>query len=190
MATTPTYGFPYPSTSDSPHGPNQVGALAQAVEDKIELNDADRVLIKSLLAGYAAPAQTGSGSLTVGGTGVTIMSVAIPDPGFSYHILGSGGMGWAMSAATQPNNLLEVGITINSTTYNSNRLTYGCGVSFSLGAGFNQPTIPVPEKRSDSFGAQSGAKTVRLIVRNSGAANMTIPAAGPDISLSVRIVPA
>lgn len=190
MAATPKFAFPYPGTGDSPHGPNQLGALALAVENKIDTTDIDRALIKSLLAGFAAPAQTGSGSLTVGGTGVTIMSVAIPDPGFPFHILASGGMGWAMTAATQPNNLLEVGITINSTTYNSNRLTYGCGISFSLGAGFNQPTIAVPEKRSDSFGAQTGAKTVRLIVRNSGAANMTIPAAGPDIALSVRIVPA
>lgn len=33
--TTPVLGYPYPTTSDSPHGPSQIQALAQAVEDDI-----------------------------------------------------------------------------------------------------------------------------------------------------------
>lgn len=192
MAATPTYGFPYPGTGDSPHGPNQLSALALAVEDKIELMDADRTLIKELLKGYTPPAQTGSGTLATGGDGAVIKSVAIPDPGFAYHIIASGGMGWAMAAASVPGRLIECAITINSVVYTTNRITYGCSVSHSLGAGFSQPTVPLPMDRSDAMGAQTGAKTVNLIARNSAspAANMTIPSGGADIKLHVRIVPA
>lgn len=32
MGATPIYGFPYPGVNDSPNGPNQVQALAEAVE--------------------------------------------------------------------------------------------------------------------------------------------------------------
>lgn len=35
MPATPTYGLPYPGTADSPHGPNQVQALAEAVETEL-----------------------------------------------------------------------------------------------------------------------------------------------------------
>lgn len=37
--STSTYGFPYPTASDSPAGHTQMQALAQAVEDRIELLD-------------------------------------------------------------------------------------------------------------------------------------------------------
>lgn len=40
MAATPVYSFPYPGTGDSPHGPNQVKALADAVEAKFITVDA------------------------------------------------------------------------------------------------------------------------------------------------------
>ena len=36
MATTPVYAFPYPTTSDSPHGPNNLQALALAVEGQFQ----------------------------------------------------------------------------------------------------------------------------------------------------------
>lgn len=37
--STSTYGFPYPTASDTPAGHTQMQALAQAVEDRIELLD-------------------------------------------------------------------------------------------------------------------------------------------------------
>lgn len=40
MALTPIYSLPYPGTGDSPHGPNQIQALALALEAKIALMDA------------------------------------------------------------------------------------------------------------------------------------------------------
>lgn len=190
MAATATYGFPYPGLSDSPHGPNQIQALAQAVEDQLELTDDEAALIKELLAGYAAPAQTGSGNLSTGGNGAVIMEVAIPDPGFSYHIIASGALGWAMVGASQPNQLLEGAITVNSLVYTTNRITAGYRHSVSLGALFTQSTLSVPEKRSDALGAQSGSKTVRLLARNSGANTMYITPDGADTALTVRIVPA
>lgn len=36
MATTPVYAFPYPTIDDSPHGPNNVEALALAVETRLQ----------------------------------------------------------------------------------------------------------------------------------------------------------
>lgn len=40
MPTTPVYAFPYPALSDSPNGPVQFQALAEAVENKIVTVDA------------------------------------------------------------------------------------------------------------------------------------------------------
>lgn len=139
---------------------------------------------------YYQGTEVGNGTLAPGGNGATIMSVAIPDPGWTYYIVASASCGWAMSAATQPGNLIEGSITIDSTVYNTNRLRAGYSVSHSLGAAFTQPTLVVPMRRSDSFGAFSGGKTIRLMVRNSGAVNMTIPAGAADTSLSVWVHPA
>lgn len=193
MPSTPTYGFRYPALSDDPNVPEDIQFLADDVEDEIERVDADittqTARSDGLISGYAAPTQTGSGSLTVGSTAI-IMTVSITDPGFSYYIVAGGSIGWAMSAATQPGNLFEGSVTIDSTVYNTNRLVGGFSVAHSLGAAFTQPTLMLPVKRSDAFAAFTGAKTVRLIARNSGSATMTIPAAGIDTTLTVRIVPA
>lgn len=35
MGTTPIYAFPYPGVGDSPHGPNQIQGLAEAVETSL-----------------------------------------------------------------------------------------------------------------------------------------------------------
>jgi hypothetical protein len=40
MAATPVYALPYPGTGESPHGPNQLAALALALEAKLVLLDA------------------------------------------------------------------------------------------------------------------------------------------------------
>lgn len=40
-AATPIYGFPYPVLGDSPHGPNQLEDLAEAVEAALADTDAD-----------------------------------------------------------------------------------------------------------------------------------------------------
>ncbi len=39
-ASTPTYAFPYPEDLDPPNGPDQIGALALAVEGKFVSVDA------------------------------------------------------------------------------------------------------------------------------------------------------
>lgn len=189
MPVTPTYGIPYPSLSDAPDGPAQLEALADEVEVELTRLDAADVSIRSLISGYAAPTQTGSGTLTTA-TAATIMTVSISSPGISYQIIAGGSIGWAMIGATLPGQLLEGAITVDSTTYNVNRIVAGFHISDSLGAGFSQSTLIVPRKRSDALGPYTGAHTVRLIARNSGANSMTIPAAGVDTSLTVQIVPA
>lgn len=40
MGVTATYNFPYPELGDPPNGPVQINALAQAVEDQLEITDA------------------------------------------------------------------------------------------------------------------------------------------------------
>ncbi len=47
MGATPTYGFPYPNSSDTPNGPTQVAALATALEAKIIAMDA---ILNSMIA--------------------------------------------------------------------------------------------------------------------------------------------
>lgn len=187
MPSTPTYGIPYPSLSDSPNGPAQMQALALEVENEITRVDARIATDETLLAGFAPAAQVASGTLN-SAVAVTVASVVISDPGFSYHILVSGACGWSMTGASAPGNLFEGSITLDSATYNVNRIVGGFVVSHSLGAGFTQPTLILPVKRSDAFGAQTGAHTIRLIVRNSSAAQMNVTAAAVDTTLMVRIV--
>lgn len=192
MPITPTYGLPYPSLSDPPNGPAQFQDLAEEVEVELTRIDADvagnESTFNDIIRGFAPPTQTGSGSLSSAAQAI-IMTVSIVDPGFSYYVIAGGSIGWAMSGATQPGGLLVGAITIDSAVYNVNVLRHGHQVSHSLGAGFTQPTCVVPTTRSDVFGAFVGAKTVRLIARNSSAVTMTIPAAGLDTTLHVRIVP-
>lgn len=188
MPSTPTYGIPYPSLSDPPNGPAQMQALALEVETEITRVDARIATDETLLAGFAPATQTGSGTLTVGGNGAVLASVVISDPGFSYHAVVSGSFGWSVIAATTPGQLIEGSITLNSTTYNSNRIVAGFQVSHSLGANFSQPTVILAQKRTDAFGALTGANTIRLIARNTGSTNMNIPAAATDLTLMVRIV--
>lgn len=49
MAATPIYAFPYPGTGDSPNGPAQIQALAEALEAKL-------VLVDAAISGKADPA--------------------------------------------------------------------------------------------------------------------------------------
>lgn len=133
-------------------------------------------------------AQSGSGTVS-SGTSLTVASVAIPDPGFPYYIKASGAFGWTVVAASIAGRLAEGAITVDSTVYTTNRLSAGYGVSDSIGAGFTQSTINISERKSASY---TGTHTVRLIARNttSPAADITVPASGPDTMLAVTVVPA
>lgn len=51
--TTPTYGFPYPTSSDTPAGHTQMQALATAIEGKFVTNDATVTAINGALSPYA-----------------------------------------------------------------------------------------------------------------------------------------
>lgn len=146
--------------------------------------------VRSEPAAMAAPSQLNSGTLAPGGNGVIIYQLTVNDPGFSYWLECSGSIGWAMSSASQPGNLLECSITLDSTVYNTNRSHAAYGVSDSLGAAFSQSSVVLAPKNTASFGAFTGTHVARLIVRNSGAANMTIPASMVDGYMNVRVVPA
>lgn len=54
MPTTPNYALPYPGTSDPPHGPNQLAALASAVDTALlGINNALDARLDVIEAGYA-----------------------------------------------------------------------------------------------------------------------------------------
>lgn len=47
MGLTPVYGFPYPALTDSPNGPAQIQALAEAVEADLVVTDANVATLQS-----------------------------------------------------------------------------------------------------------------------------------------------
>lgn len=47
MGVTPIYGFPYPALTDSPNGPAQIQALAEAVEADLAITDANVSTLQS-----------------------------------------------------------------------------------------------------------------------------------------------
>jgi hypothetical protein len=54
MGTTPIYGFPYPGVNDSPNGPAQIQALAEAVEADLALTDAAATALSARVTGLTA----------------------------------------------------------------------------------------------------------------------------------------
>lgn len=66
MGVTPVYGFPYPALTDSPDGPAQIQALAEAVEADLQVTDANIATLNALgptytklLGGQRRTADTG-----------------------------------------------------------------------------------------------------------------------------------
>lgn len=136
---------------------------------------------------FDKPAQVGSGTLTTGGNGVTIMSVSVADPGYAYKLQVGGSIDWAVIAGSTPNQLMGASITLDSTVYNVGEIIRGFAMSSSIGAGFNQPTVTAA---SSPTGTLTGAHTIRLMARNFGGSSYTIPPASPATTLSVELIPA
>jgi hypothetical protein len=71
MAGTTPLGFPYPSTTDTPHGPNQIQALALAVDAQIQNFTGDVNLVSAAKvrwnAGDTEIARRAAGQLTTPG---------------------------------------------------------------------------------------------------------------------------
>lgn len=78
MPSTPIYGLPYPSLSDPPDGPAQIGALAQAVEDELNRIDGELAVLQDVPVAQSAAA---SGSVsTTSGTYVALTN----NPGVAF----------------------------------------------------------------------------------------------------------
>lgn len=138
---------------------------------------------------FDRPAQTGSGTLPVGGNGSTIMSVSVADPGYAYRVKAGGSLDWAVAAASTPNQLLVCSVTMDSTVYNVGDIALGYELSESLGAGFTQPSA-VAEAGNSALLAAGTAHTFRLMARNSGGGNYTLPSGGRATNMSVEVIPA
>lgn len=75
MPSTPIYGLPYPSLSDSPNGPEQFQALAEAVEAELDRID-------DAISGVPiTQAATAAGSVSTTSTSYVTLS---GDPGLSF----------------------------------------------------------------------------------------------------------
>lgn len=81
MPSTPIYGLPYPSLSDSPNGPEQFQALAEAVEAELDRID-------DTVSGIPVT-QSASASGSVDTTSLTYVTLS-GDPGLSFVSPSSG----------------------------------------------------------------------------------------------------
>lgn len=77
MGLTPVYGFPYPALTDSPNGPAQIQALAEAVEADLQTTDANVTALTAAGLTYArfvGGTQRSSDTGTI--TGETVFSTS------------------------------------------------------------------------------------------------------------------
>ena len=105
MAATPVYAFPYPGTGDQPHGPNQLKALADAVEAKFVTNDAAVAALQNpsdtaFNNEQVATGSTSSTSYTATLTGATAAGLSFTAPASGKVILYNNGL-LAASATAQ-----------------------------------------------------------------------------------------
>lgn len=134
---------------------------------------------------FDQPAQVGSGTLNVA-TDLTMKSLSVADPGYAYRVVGGGAIDWGVIAASSPLQLMVASITVDSTGWNVGQISAGFQVSHSAGGSGTQPTAIATPGNSASF---TGAHTVRLIARNGGGTNFTVPVSALT-RLNVTLVPA
>lgn len=77
--TTPTYGFPYPTASDTPAGHTQMQALATAVENRIVQLDPAVTPVTQI--GFEAQSASAQSWAAGGGNKITLSSFAKPVQG-------------------------------------------------------------------------------------------------------------
>lgn len=114
--TTPTYGFPYPTASDTPAGHTQMQALAESLEAKIVAMDA--ILNAQIATRFKGTAKPGTDQVI--GTSETIMTETVTFTavsGRSYLILHTADFATASGTAL-------------NTTYN---YRYAAGASLTTG---------------------------------------------------------
>lgn len=141
--------------------------------------------------GFQPPAQSGSGTLPAGSaTGAVIFALSVADPGYSYALEVSGALGWGVLSATSSlAHNMWVTTTLDSTTYNSGRISSGFAIALpGIAAGNSQPSYQLAPQTSAVL---TGAHTVRLMCRNNHASDTyTIPAASVESRLQCLLVPA
>src|SRR6202000_3220136 len=106
----------------------------------------------------AQPTQTGVGSLPSGVT-ATIAQVAVPDPGYPYHIVSGGLVDFgASNGSTSAPAALQCSINVGSAVLNTNALTraQASSVSASLGTDYNC-VVPVNTSSNITPGGYTGS---------------------------------
>lgn len=141
----------------------------------------------------ASPTQTGFGSLGNGVT-TTIASIAIPDPGYAYHVETSAMVDYSASAVGAG---LLLSVNMDSTTYNTNAITQGHGSTPTASTSTDVNAYAPHESSFKTTPAGfTGAHTISLVAQGQGA-GITVfdginhgSGAGDKYRWLIKIVPA
>lgn len=115
---------------------------------------------------FPRPAQTGSGSLASGST-ATVASLAIPDPGFPYHIEAGGGYAWTNSAGAGIGAMgAYASVQVDSAVMNTNVITQNFQGNYTASSGSTNISNALPMNSAHLVAAgYTGTHTVYLIAQ-------------------------
>lgn len=132
-----------------------------------------------------SPAQSFNGTVANGVT-QTLATLSIPDMGFPYKILASGGFEYS---TTDANALVGCQITLNSTTIDTNVVARGLAKYADTGVGASKYAPAMPDDRANQTVQPGSTATVRMLARNySAASGIGVFNAG-QFGLRIELVP-
>jgi hypothetical protein len=135
--TTSTYGFPYPTASDTPAGHTQMQALAQAVEDRLELLDPGITPVTQI--GFEARSTSAQSWGAGGGQKITLS-------GFNKPVQGN--IAWNGTTGT-------INVSGVYSLYAQARVTGGAAVAQAMhigGTTYNDATFIIPGSSVAGYG--------------------------------------
>lgn len=106
MGVTPVYGFPYPALTDSPNGPAQIQALAEAVESSLQAeantrSSTDTTLTNSIAAILQARSGLTSIATNQNTTSTTFVDLATVGPQVTVTSVGTRAVAiWSLTQFT------------------------------------------------------------------------------------------
>lgn len=180
MPNTPVLTLPYPALSDQPNGPSQLQALATATETAILDRSTKAKTLK-----IAQPTQTGFGTVNPG-TNMTIATMNIADPGYTYQLCV-----WGAILIFSTTNEMIGQINLDNSSFlavgagNAPNAASLCWASQNYG-GPDQGTLNLLEGISGNL---TGAHTCYFILRNNAGASSATAYQGYSYRFQGRILP-
>lgn len=159
MPTTPVYAFPYPALTDSPNGPTQIQALAEAVDDEIVRVDAD---VAAVVADVAA----------IDALVVVTDTEATDETGFTSTSFTGGGTPCGIAFTAPPSGIVVVlfhcraesntiGVSVHTSVAIREGVTVGSGTVVS--AATDEQGLQSQTDASGGANQRSAAGTFRVI---------------------------